>query len=235
MKGTSETTTLEEGCFAVTYERKYFRREDTFIKRSLRPREYRIGYQGLHIPRVGMKRLRNEAASLKFIRKMIDISVLILYCDFEDDDAYYVVTQYVQGVSMSDLTLEQKKTVSQEIKIHLSTLRTLTSNTIGGPSGHIVPPYRVMERTENDTWTSLVSEFNKYVFCHNDLSQQNIIVDPETLKINAIIDWEYAGFYPEYFEALFYTRLGPSVAMKEESDDTSCLLAFLLSEQTDEN
>ena len=117
-----------------------------------------------------MKRLRNEAASLKFIRKMIDISVLILYCDFEDDDAYYVVTQYVQGVSMSDLTLEQKKTVSQEIKIHLSTLRILTSNTIGEPFGHIVSSYRVMKRTENDTWTSLVSEFNKYVFCHNDLS-----------------------------------------------------------------
>ena len=32
------------------------------------------------------------------------------------------------------------------------------------------------------------------VFCHNDLSANNVIVDPKTLKIAAIIDWEYAGF-----------------------------------------
>ncbi len=28
----------------------------------------------------------------------------------------------------------------------------------------------------------------KYVFCHNDLGKHNVIVNPDTLKIKAIID-----------------------------------------------
>ena len=83
--------------------------------------------------------------------------------------------------------------------------------------------------TENDSWTLSDSELEEYVFCHHDLSQHNIIVEPETLKIAAIVDWEYAGFFPEYFESPFYTRPGPSVAIKEEIDDTSRLLEFLTS------
>lgn len=42
------------------------------------------------------------------------------------------------------------------------------------------------------------------VFCHNDLSANNVIVDPDTLKIRAIVDWEYAGFFPAELEAPFY-------------------------------
>lgn len=67
----------------------------------------------------------------------------------------------------------------------------------------------------------------EYIFCHNDLSQQNIIVDPHSLKIRVIIDWEYVGFYPENFETHFYKRLGPSVAFQEEHDDAGELLEFL--------
>ncbi|KAL9099301.1 MAG: hypothetical protein Q9163_005179 [Psora crenata] len=139
------------------------------------------------------------------------------------------VLEYVQGVNMSDLTEGQKKTVMEEIDIHLASLRSLTSKTVGGPSGLIIPPYRVTLQTANDRWRIPASEANHYVFCHNDLSQQNIIVDPNTLKINAIVDWEYSGFYPVFFDFPFYTRLGPSVAVEGETDDTSRLLDFLTS------
>lgn len=56
---------------------------------------------------------------------------------------------------------------------------------------------------------------------------QNTIVDPISLEIRAIIDWEYAGFYPAFFERKFYERLGPSVALEGEEDDSEKLLAFL--------
>lgn len=69
------------------------------------------------------------------------------------------------------------------------------------------------------------------VFCHNDLSMQNVIVDPISLKIRAIIDWKYAGFYPEYFDTRFYKRLGPSIALEGEKDDSEELLDFLNSYQ----
>jgi len=75
---------------------------------------------------------------------------------------------------------------------------------------------------------------NEYVLCHNDLSQQNIIVHPITLKILAIIDWEFAGFYPAYFEMPFYLRLDGapgSEAIRNEVDDTAQLLEFLESQK----
>lgn len=219
----------EEGSLAVTFERKYYQRGQIFTKRSLRPRKYRTGYRELHIPRVGKERLMNEAMSLRYIREMTNIPVPTVYCDFEDDQAYYLMIEYVDGVGMSELRDWQKTTVLEELHQHLTTLKNLRSKHIGGPSGIVVPPYRVTRSTENDDWALQSSETDKYIFCHNDLSQQNIIVDPETLKIEAIIDWEYSGFYPDFFEAPFCTRLGPSVAIQGEVDDTPRLLDFLIS------
>jgi len=218
----------EEGCFASTFERKYYRKGDIFVKRSLRKSEYQTGYRGLHIPKLGKERLRNEAASLQFVQEFTNIPVPRLYHHFEYDGAYYVAMEYVEGVSMSDLSENQKEVVAREIEIHLSTMHNLKSNKIGGPSGIIIPPYRVMGKTEDEMWNP-PTEDRLYVFCHMDLSQHNVIVDPKTLKIKAIIDLEYSGFWPEQFELRFYTRLGPSVARKGEIDDTLELLGFLTS------
>lgn len=114
---------------------------------------------------------------------------------------------------MSDLAEAQKAVVRQELEEHLRELQTLRSRRLGGPSGIVVPPHRVLGSLGPS------ADDDEYVFCHNDLSQQNVIIDPETLKINAIIDWEYAGFYPARFEWPFYNRLGPSVAVGDEVDD----------------
>lgn len=148
-----------------------------------------------------------------------------MYGAFEVDDSYFLIMEYVDGISMSQLSEEDKEVVYAELQ-HLATLREIKRNTIGGPSGLVIPPYRVMKCRDNDTWIPRLSEIAEYVFCHNDISQYNVIVDPRTLKINAIIDWEYAGFFPRYFEAPFYKRPGPSVAINEESDDVPKLLRF---------
>lgn len=70
-------------------------------------------------------------------------------------------------------------------------------------------------------------EVKDLVFCHNDLSTYNVIVDPETLKVKAVIDWEYAGFYPQDFEAMFFRRLGPSAALDGEINDEERLLKIM--------
>ncbi|KAK3293017.1 kinase-like domain-containing protein [Chaetomium fimeti] len=41
-------------------------------------------------------------------------------------------------------------------------------------------------------------------FTHADLGPQNILVDPKNGKITGIIDWEFGGWYPEYWE---YTKM----------------------------
>ncbi|KAH6847656.1 kinase-like domain-containing protein [Chaetomium sp. MPI-CAGE-AT-0009] len=218
----------EEGCFAITFERKYYHRGGTFIKRSLRPREFRTNQRGhIHVPRLNGKRIKNEADTLRYIRQHTDIPVPTVYADFEDDEAYYLVVEYVEGVSMASLADHEKAVVRQELDMHLETLQRLRSDRMGGPSGIVIPPYRVMRRTTKDDWDLHPSKTKEYVFCHNDLSQHNIIVDPDTLKITAIIDWEYAGFYPATFEMPFHKRDGPSVALEGEVDDSATILDFL--------
>ena len=52
------------------------------------------------------------------------------------------------------------------------------------------------------------------VFTHGDLGPHNILWDTKKAEIAAIIDWEYSGWFPEYWE---YTRAyhGPASALKD--------------------
>lgn len=85
-----------------------------------------------------------------------------------------------------------------------------------------------MVKSARQQWKMRPFESGDLVFCHNDLSANNVIVDPTTLKVNAIIDWEYAGFYPETFERNFFTRVGPSVALEGEVNDENRLLDVMI-------
>ena len=246
----------EEGVFALTLERKYYRRGNTIVKRSLRPHEFRFTHHGaLHVPRLGLNSLRNEADCLRFVRRHLpDVPVPNLVCDFEDDGAYHLITEFVPGVCMNELPEEARAVVRQELDGHVARLKTLTSKFLGGPTGIIVPPRRAMRKTIRSEWiplpipegpedgdNSLISRkgTGEYVFCHNDLVQSNVIVDPRSLKIRAILDWECAGFYPAFFEKRFYKLAGPSssglegmlqrrvVPGEEVDDDAFRLLDFL--------
>ena len=173
----------------------------------------------------------NEAAAMQFVSEHTRVPVPVLHCAFADDDAVYLVMELVAGVSMASLTEDEKHVVKQELAEHLKSLHSLRSSTLGGVSGLMIPPYRVLSKTFRDDWDLRPSETEEYVFCHNDLSQQNVIVDPKSLKINAIIDWEYSGFFPKQFEFPFFERLGPSVAMGGEEDDSEEFLALLMSQK----
>lgn len=60
-----------------------------------------------------------------------------------------------------------------------------------------------------------------------------MIVDPVTLKVKAILDWEYAGFYPEQFGGKFFKRVGPSVALDGEENDEDRLLDIMIENLAD--
>lgn len=125
-----------EGCIAVTAERGYYHFDRLFIKRSLRPSEFFTTMRGtLHIPRLGKERLQNEAETLRFIRSKTNIPVPTVHGAFDVDDSYYLITDYVQGTSMSRLSDAEKEIVRGELFQHLATLRELKSDTIGGPTG----------------------------------------------------------------------------------------------------
>jgi aminoglycoside phosphotransferase (APT) family kinase protein len=209
----------ETGCFGVTGERKYYHVNNTFIKRSLRPHELRKTWTGrTHVPRLGRERLLNEAKALEFVASNTTIPVPKLHACFEDDKAVYLITEYIEGRGMNELSDEEKLVVGEELESHLRQLHKLRSKTVGGLSEVTIPPYRLQTVTDVDNWKVKPADTDEYVFCHNDLSQHNVIVCHDSLKISAIVDWEYAGYWPERFEHRFYKRLGPSV-IEGEGDD----------------
>ena len=54
----------------------------------------------------------------------------------------------------------------------------------------------------------LFSKAHKMVFTHGDISQYNILVMPDG-HVSAILDWELAGWYPEYWEYSMAWRFAP--------------------------
>ncbi|KAF2277835.1 uncharacterized protein EI97DRAFT_500070 [Westerdykella ornata] len=57
----------------------------------------------------------------------------------------------------------------------------------------------------------------KHVLSHNDLRPANIMVKLERgqCRVTGIIDWQYSGFYPEYYES---TKVMNSLSTNEDSD-----------------
>ncbi|KAJ5691493.1 hypothetical protein N7488_012228 [Penicillium malachiteum] len=219
-----------------TSEREYYLTKDFMVKRTLHPSEWVTHPNGKpHKPWLGIERLRNEAAALQFIRRVSNIPVPRVYGTLEVDESCFLIMKRASGVSMIDLPEDQKQKVWPEIEQHLTTLREIKSCTTGGPSGLMIPPYRLICMTQYDVLPRKKTKAPEYVFCHNDFAQQNIMVDPETLKIVAIIDWEYSGFWPSYFEVPYYNRRGPSGALEGEHDDVPQLLDFLRSCLNHEN
>lgn len=52
-----------------------------------------------------------------------------------------------------------------------------------------------------DEWRDLLPDNGPIVFTHGDLHQSNIIVTATSpCKVVSIIDWEQAGWYPNYWE-----------------------------------
>jgi aminoglycoside phosphotransferase (APT) family kinase protein len=57
----------------------------------------------------------------------------------------------------------------------------------------------------------------KHVLSHNDLRPNNILVEVENgqCHVTGIIDWQYSGFYPEYYES---TKVMNGISPNEDSD-----------------
>ena len=187
---------------------------DRYLKRSLAPSEYVTTPSGhSYVPFHNRERLENKVACIEFIREMTDIPVPEVINAYEKDGSFHIWTKLIRGVSMNELKDEDRWKVIPEIRKHLATLKTLRSKVSGGPSGILCPPHRVTNHCDrNTTWQRISADDDIYVFCHCDLSDENIMVDPVTLKVLAIIDWEFSGFYPEEHEIPFYERRKPSGA-----------------------
>ncbi|KLO13806.1 kinase-like protein [Schizopora paradoxa] len=219
----------DEGCIAVTPERKYYEFNDVFIRRSLEPHEWVYNVLNeVAVPHIIEERMMNDVLCSIFVRQNTSIPVPKVLAAFHDNGRYYIIQERVEGIQLARLQSEaDRQVVMKEVEGYVEVLHRLRSKRMGGVSGIISLPDRVARVDTKRVWNFRESEEEDFVFCHNDLSQYNILVDPETLKITAVLDWEYAGFYPEEFEGRFYKWPGCSAVLEGEEDDVPKLLETL--------
>ena len=199
-----------------------------FIKRNLTPSEYLVNLAGqLIIPYLCKERMKNEVTAIRYVQSLdISIPTPNIRWAFEDHGRYYIITDMVPGVALSQLPDDKKAPVIKELEGYIAQLHFVKSKVMGGFLGDVIVPPRVA--IPHDQVLKLREATTpEFVLCHNDLGQHNIMVDETTLKINAILDWEYAGFYPPEFEGAIYLRPGPSIALEGEKDDVLKLLELL--------
>lgn len=219
-------------------EVKYYNFTSTsFIKREI-PTEKRdmdrfgkpITQRWLH------ERFIHEAAALNLLRSRTTIPVpRVISCGKDEHGLSYLETELVPDSVRCDMAgdecrMPELHLVSVECEkcrgiarqnadkfvreTVLPQLRTLKSNTTG-LSGFVIPPGWVIESDEREAWQSRKSEEADFVFCHNDLTAYNILLNWRTLEVIALIHLEHSGYFPAEIQQwkyhgeinLIYTRM----------------------------
>ncbi|OAP63434.1 hypothetical protein AYL99_02661 [Fonsecaea erecta] len=187
-------------------DRCYSYDDETFTKRDLVESERATDWQGLPVKTPwGSVRRQNDHAALAFVRDNTTIPVpKILEFKSISEGTHQLKMERVYGTPLSKIRAGKEqatKVVDEDItQFVLPQLHSLRSRNVGSLAGSIIPPPRLWEEAESHQWTPWKSWSKRNVFVHNDLGQQNILVD-DNFKAVGIVDWEYSGFYPDDFEA----------------------------------
>jgi aminoglycoside phosphotransferase (APT) family kinase protein len=153
------------------------------------------------------------------------------------DGEVRITMDYIQGETLEKLwpnmSVEEKKDIAQQIRQIVEKMRSITPPTdfIGACDGTEIRDTRIHFtyhsppcRNEKDFNEFLLSALyeptppllreafsrrlrtdHRVVFSHCDLAPRNILV--EDGKIQGLVDWEDAGWYPEYWEYVkFFQR-----------------------------
>ncbi|CAH0023378.1 unnamed protein product [Clonostachys rhizophaga] len=194
------------------------------------------------------ERITNEAKAMELVSRNTTIPLPRLIDHGEHPDGRrYLITERIEGLTLSEI--QRRGCLRPLGQSHpggsvpcqqcfdqahanavdfinttvLPQLAKLTSHTRGIDgfvmpprwlSPDVQPPWRGMKR-----WKTLPRSEPEYVFQHGDLGAHNVIVNPDTLQVTALIDWEYAGFYPPGMERWtgtldrnVYAKLGHDLA-----------------------
>lgn len=186
-------------------QREFTMGNGLFSKRQLKPSELDYNPEFLILPE---ERMKNEHAALCYIRDNTTIPVPeIKSFGRDENDSLKLVTGFVAGKRINDFDDEQRpaviKAVDEQMEHHIfPELQRLQRNNVGSVDEclPVIAPACVMYNQRRPFWKRVTSDRSPFVFCHNDLSGFNIIVNPETYEIAAIVDWEYSGFFPAWFE-----------------------------------
>lgn len=171
------------------------------------------------------KRITNEAKALRIVFEKTQIPVPKLLCHGSlPDGRRYLVTELIKGVLLDEFPLRdcskpgEQRHIAEEspcakcpeeaysnatnfikdtVLPQLSNLKSQAR----GIDGFVMPPSWLNPDIQppwkgKTTWEFVPIQTNAYIFQHGDLAAHNIFMDPQSLQPIALIDWEFAGFYP---------------------------------------
>ncbi|KAF4958092.1 hypothetical protein FGADI_2650 [Fusarium gaditjirri] len=157
---------------------------------------------------------------------------------FRKDGYTYRIRREAEAMKFPTMAVMAKERAVIELKEYLAQLhriRPTGSAWIGSCSGGPAYDHRLNNMSTCGPFSS-ITEFNDFLvgpvkncprpewvakyrnqlrddygihFAHADISGENILLDPMTGSITGIVDWEMAGFWPEWWEyrkALFGSR-----------------------------
>ncbi|KUI55080.1 hypothetical protein VP1G_02422 [Cytospora mali] len=172
----------------------------------------------------------NEALALRFVKEHTTIPVPELI----SSDWDRITMQYVEGQTLRQawpvLTPGERSGILAQLSDYIAQMRALGGIYIGrldgqgaivpcimtrsgGPFGSLIEWHDWLARPtrrlpgQSMYWHQITAQLSadcSIVFTHSDISAQNIIVREG--RIVALLDWEFAGWFPEYWEYTFALR-----------------------------
>jgi hypothetical protein len=197
--------------------------ENTFIKRDLDPHDRKTRQDGTVITRPWvLERLRNEATALQLIAKETTIPVpKFINFGYDANGLASLETERLPGIILEEIKKQcrmrmgkrhveeglcekcgniakqnAQKFINEKVLPQLEKLQSTTT----GLNGFVLPPPWILEHDKRLHWEPKTAGSASYIFCHGDLAAHNIMVDPETLEVIGIFDWEHAGYFPPEFQ-----------------------------------
>ncbi|KAI0388516.1 kinase-like domain-containing protein [Xylariaceae sp. FL0594] len=174
------------------------------------------------------ERITNQAKALILIHKETTIPVprLLDYGELPDGRRY-LVTELIDGLTLKEMHSQSclkpagqkhmenipcKTCLDKANSNALDFIMTTVLPQLGklksrqrGIDGFVMPPSWLAPDAQppwkgKKSWKTIPLEKPEYVFQHGDMAAQNIILDRQNLQVNALIDWEHAGFFPPGME-----------------------------------
>jgi len=168
-----------------------------------------------------------EADVMRYVASNTTVPIPKIHHSFTHNHINYIVMDEAPGVSLKSvwdgMSEATKKSIAQQILEIISQLQSITSTFIGGIHGESCPDFffdclaptivggvekfynaieTVLHPRHNSGYSVLLldglKQYTNIVFTHSDLVPRNIHVMED--KVISVLDWEQAGFYPEYWE-----------------------------------
>ncbi|KAF1959229.1 kinase-like protein [Byssothecium circinans] len=208
----------------------YVKTATTFIKRELLDSERKRRLDGSIIDRPWREeRLRNEARALQLVQEYTTIPVpKLIGFGRNKNGLAYLETERLHGIELecikdqcrkpegvphvSEGKCEECSSIAKENAARficdevLPQLAKVPKSSTTGLDGFVLPPSWILEYDKRPHWEPKTADSASYFFCHGDLASHNIMMDPNTLKVVAIYDWEHAGYFPPEFQLWFVDR-----------------------------